>query len=68
MKIYGKNVLYEALNSNHKIFEVFLRDDIYKSDFRFVEKLKKRNILCKYIKKNVNNNFIILNLLLLMFS
>ena len=58
MKIYGKNVLYEALNSNHKIFEVFLRDDIYKSDFRFVEKLKKRNIKIHILDKhNMNQMF-----------
>lgn len=58
MKIYGKNVLYEALNSNHKIFEVFLRDDIYKSDFHFVEKLKKRNIKIHILDKhNMNQMF-----------
>ena len=58
MKIYGKNVLYEALNSNHKIFEVFLRDDVYKSDFSFVERLKKRNIKIHILDKhNMNQMF-----------
>ena len=58
MKIYGKNVLYEALNSNHKIFEVFLRDDVYQSDFKFVERLKKRNIKIHVLDKhNINQMF-----------
>ena len=58
MKIFGKNVLYEALNSNHKFFEVFLRDDVYKSDVSFVEKLKKRNIKIHILDKhNMNQMF-----------
>ena len=58
MKIFGKNVLYEALNSNHKFFEVFLRDDVYKSDSSFVDKLKKRNIKIHVLDKhNMNQMF-----------
>ena len=58
MKIFGKNVLYEALNSNHKIFEVFLRDDVYKTDSSFVDKLKKRNIKIHILDKhNMNQMF-----------
>ena len=44
MKIFGKNVLYEALNSNHKIYEVYLRNDVYSSDTSFVAKLNAKKI------------------------
>ena len=44
MKVYGKNVLYAALSSNHKIYEVYLRNDIYEEDKYIVSELKKRNI------------------------
>lgn len=58
MKIFGKNVLYEALNSNHKIFEVFLRDDVYKTDSGFVDKLKRKNIKIHILDKhNMNQMF-----------
>ena len=44
MKVYGKNVLYAALASGHKIFEVYLRHDVYESDKQIVNELNKRNI------------------------
>ncbi len=55
MKIYGKNVLYEALNANHKIYEVYLRDDVYKSDTSFLDKLNKKNIKVHVLDKHHMN-------------
>jgi 23S rRNA (guanosine2251-2'-O)-methyltransferase len=58
VKIYGKNVLYEAVNSNHKIYEVYLRDDVYKSDTSFLKKLNDRKIKVHVLDKhNMNQMF-----------
>ena len=51
MKIYGKNVLYEAVNSNHKIYEVYLRNDVYTSDASFVNKLNAKKIKIHVLDK-----------------
>ena len=55
MRVYGKNVLYEALNSNHKIFEVFLREDVFKNDTSFVNKLNQRKIKIHILDKHQMN-------------
>lgn len=44
MKIFGKNVIYAALDAKHRFYEVFLRDDIYEKDFKFVNRLKSAQI------------------------
>ena len=44
MKVYGKNVLYEALESNHKIYEVYLREDVAKNDTVILNKLNQKKI------------------------
>ena len=55
MKIYGKNVLYEALNTNHKIYEVYLREDVAKTDVSFLNKLKQRNLKVHILDKHQMN-------------
>lgn len=55
MKIYGKNVLYEALNSNHKIYEVYLRNDVYSSDTSFVNRLNAKKIKIHVLDKHQMN-------------
>ena len=55
MKVYGKNVLYEALNSNHKIFEVYLREDIVKNDTFIINKLNQRKIKIHILDKHQMN-------------
>ena len=55
MKIYGKNVLYEALNSKHKIYEVYLREDVVKSDASFLAKLNERKIKVHVLDKHQMN-------------
>ena len=55
MKVYGKNVLYAALSSNHKIYEVYLRNDIYEEDKYIVSELKKRNIKIHLLDKGKMN-------------
>ena len=55
MKVYGKNVLYEALNSNHKIFEVYLREDVVKNDTFIVNKLNQRKIKIHILDKHQMN-------------
>lgn len=55
MKIYGKNVLYEALNSKHKIYEVYLREDVVKNDASFLAKLYERKIKVHILDKHQMN-------------
>ena len=55
MKVFGKNVLYEALNSNHKIFEVYLREDVVKNDTVIVNKLNQRKIKIHILDKHQMN-------------
>ena len=55
MKIYGKNVLYEALKTNHKIYEVYLREDVLKNDTSFVKKLGERKIKIHVLDKHQMN-------------
>ena len=55
MKVYGKNVLYEALRSNHKIYEVYLREDVAKSDVSFLNKLNQRKIKVHILDKHQMN-------------
>ena len=55
MKVYGKNVLYEALRSNHKIYEVYLREDVAKSDASFLNKLNQRKIKVHILDKHQMN-------------
>ena len=55
MKVFGKNVLYEALNSNHKIFEVYLREDVFKNDTLFVNRLNQRKIKIHILDKHQMN-------------
>ena len=55
MKIFGKNVLYEALNSKHKIYEVYLREDVVKSDAPFLAKLNERKIKVHILDKHQMN-------------
>lgn len=55
MKVYGKNVLYAALASGHKIFEVYLRHDVYEIDKQIVNELNKRNIKIHLLDKGKMN-------------
>ena len=55
MKVFGKNVLYEAIKSNHKIYEIYLRDDVFKSDKEFVNMANKKNILIHVCDKHKMN-------------
>ena len=55
MKIYGKNVLYEALKTNHKIYEVYLREDVAKNDTVFLKKLGERKIKIHILDKHQMN-------------
>ena len=55
MKIYGKNVLYEALDSNHKIYEVYLREDVAKNDTSFLRKLSDRKLKIHILDKHQMN-------------
>ena len=55
MKVFGKNVLYEALNPNHKIFEVYLREDVVKNDTVIVNKLNQRKIKIHILDKHQMN-------------
>lgn len=55
MKIYGKNVLYAALNSNYKVFEVYLREDVYETDKHIVSILKERQIKTNIVDKGKMN-------------
>ena len=55
MKIYGKNVLYEALESKHKIYEVYLREDVVKNDASFLAKLNERKIKVHILDKHQMN-------------
>ena len=55
MKVYGKNVLYEALDSNHKIYEVYLREDVAKNDTSFLRKLNDRKIKVHILDKHQMN-------------
>ena len=55
MKIYGKNVLYEALKTNHKIYEVYLREDVAKNDTYFLKKLGERKIKIHILDKHQMN-------------
>lgn len=55
MKVYGKNVLYEALNSNHKIYEVYLREDVAKNDTSFLKRLSERKIKVHILDKHQMN-------------
>ncbi len=51
--IYGKNTVYDAINSGIKIYEVIL---LNKSD-KIIEKLKRQNIKYKFAQKNEFNQF-----------
>ena len=55
MKVYGKNVLYEALESNHKIYEVYLREDVAKNDTIIVNKLNQKKIKIHTLDKHQMN-------------
>ena len=55
MKVFGKNVLYEALNSNHKIFEVYLREDVAKNDTVILNKLNQKKIKIHILDKHQMN-------------
>ena len=55
MKVFGKNVLYEALNSNHKIFEVYLREDVSKNDTVILKKLNQKKIKIHILDKHQMN-------------
>lgn len=55
MKIYGKNVLYEALNANYKIYEIYLRNDVYEKDHHFVNKVKEKKIHINILDKQKMN-------------
>ncbi len=52
MKIFGKNVIYAALDAKHKFYEIFLREDIKEKDFKFVERITKANIKLHILKSN----------------
>ena len=56
MKVFGKNVLYEALNSNHKIFEVYLREDVAKNDTVILNKLNQKKIKIHILDKHQMNH------------
>ena len=55
MKVYGKNVLYEALESNHKIYEVYLREDVFKNDTVILNKLNQKKIKIHTLDKHQMN-------------
>ena len=55
MNVFVKNVLYEALNPNHKIFEVYLREDVVKNDTVIVNKLNQRKIKIHILDKHQMN-------------
>ena len=55
MKVFGKNVLYEALEANHKIYEVYLREDVAKNDVSFPNKLNQRKIKVHILDKHQMN-------------
>lgn len=55
MKVYGKNVLYEALESNHKIYEVYLREDVAKNDTVILNKLNQKKIKIHILDKHQMN-------------
>ena len=55
MKVYGKNVLYEALESNHKIYEVYLREDVAKNDTVILNKLNQKKIKIHTLDKHQMN-------------
>ena len=55
MKVFGKNVLYEALEANHKIYEVYLREDVAKNDVSFLNKLNQRKIKVHILDKHQMN-------------
>lgn len=52
MKIFGKNVIYAALDAKHKFYEIFLREDIKEKDFKFVERINKSGIKLHILKAN----------------
>ncbi len=52
MKIFGKNVLYAALDAKHKFYEVFLREDVSEKDFKFTQRIKNANIKLHILKPN----------------
>ncbi|MFI3329692.1 MAG: 23S rRNA (guanosine(2251)-2'-O)-methyltransferase RlmB [bacterium] len=52
MKIFGKNVIYAALDAKHKFYEIFLREDIKEKDFKLVERIKKADIKLHVLKPN----------------
>ena len=55
MKVYGKNVLYEALESNHKIYEVYLREDVAKNDTVILNKLNQKKMKIHTLDKHQMN-------------
>lgn len=52
MKIFGKNVIYAALDAKHKFYEIFLREDIKEKDFKFVQRINKADIKLHILKAN----------------
>ncbi|MFI3252089.1 MAG: 23S rRNA (guanosine(2251)-2'-O)-methyltransferase RlmB [bacterium] len=52
MNIFGKNVIYAALDAKHRFYEIFLREDVHQKDFKFVERVKKAGIKLHVLKGN----------------
>lgn len=58
MFVFGKNVIYEALNTEHKINMLFLRDDVFMHDKGIVDIAKKKAIpLTVLSKEKMNDRF-----------
>jgi len=58
MKVFGKNVIYELLNSRHKVYELFLRSDVVEKDKHIRSLAKEKNLkITVYDKEKMNNVF-----------
>lgn len=53
IKIYGKNVVREAISSNRRIEKLMVTSTFYAKEKRIIEEAKKKNITIEIVEKNV---------------
>jgi len=56
INVFGKNVIYELLNTNLHVYKLYLRDDIYNKDKYIINKAHDKNIEISVLNKEKFNN------------
>ncbi len=53
VKIYGRNVCYEAIKANHKVYKAYVTNKFYDKEKFIINKLTENNVKIDVVDKNV---------------